>query len=274
MAQQAFDRKFGTDRVQQLPTGPGVYLFRDADAKVIYVGKAKNVRRRLQSYRNASRRRAHRKMRTLVREASSLEVRPQATEQQALLTENALIQQLRPAYNVDGAYAFLYPALGLTGDSRRALLAFTTEPQTWAPLSLRWYGVFRSRPRAKEAFEALCDLLCLLGHRDSRPQLPARQPVRGARLVGVRQLPRPVLEALHSFWAGEDRRLLGLLATELLAKPRARREAGEVQARLRILAAFYEADCQRLHAALRTLGKAGTFVAQAERDALFIQAGS
>ena len=75
MGRRAFDRKFGSALVETLPTGPGIYLFRDAERGVLYVGKAKNVRRRLQNYRNASRRRVHRKMRTLVREASSLEVR-------------------------------------------------------------------------------------------------------------------------------------------------------------------------------------------------------
>ena len=102
-----FDKKFGADFVSQLPTTPAVYLFKDEAANVLYVGKAKNARQRLANYRNASRRKAHTKMRVLVRDAAELEVRPQATEEDALLLESELIRTLRPPHNVDGAFAFL-----------------------------------------------------------------------------------------------------------------------------------------------------------------------
>ena len=184
MGRGAFDKKFGS-ALESLPTGPGVYLFRDSERGVLYVGKAKNIRRRLQNYRNASRRRVHRKMRTLVREASSLEVRAQESESQALLEENALIRVLRPPYNVDGAFAFLYPAVGVGRRDGHTLLCFSTKPEVYAELGLRWFGTFRSRPRAKEAFDALVELLALIGHLSKRTQLPAHKSVRGSRLRGV-----------------------------------------------------------------------------------------
>ena len=112
MGLKRFDRKFGADLVRELPAGPAVYLFKDGEGRVLYAGKAKNIRRRLQSYRNASRRKVHRKMRALVSEASTLEVRLQPSERAALLLENELIRAFRPRYNVDGAYTFLYPAIG------------------------------------------------------------------------------------------------------------------------------------------------------------------
>src|SRR5215510_14757972 len=138
-----FDRKFGAELLRELPREPGVYLFRDAEGRVLYAGKARDLRRRLAGYRNASRRKAHRKMRTLVREAASLEVRPQKSEKRALLLENELIRTLRPRYNVDGAYAFLYPALGVGRDAGRVLLAFTSPPDACSQLDLRWHGCFR-----------------------------------------------------------------------------------------------------------------------------------
>ena len=119
MAARLFDRKFGA--LGDLPRGPGVYLFRDADGNVLYAGKAKDLRRRLAGYRNATPRKAHRKMRTLVREAATLEVRPQESEKHALLLENELIRTLRPPFNVDGAFSFLYPALGVGRDADRVL---------------------------------------------------------------------------------------------------------------------------------------------------------
>ena len=94
-------------------------------------------------------------MRALVRVATSLEVRPQENETQALLLENHLIRTLRPPYNVDGAYAFLYPALGVGSHGGRLLLAFTSAPEEWSDLDVRWHGCFRSRVRSRAAFDAL-----------------------------------------------------------------------------------------------------------------------
>ena len=272
MGKRAFDRKFGTELVDGLPTGPGIYLFRDAHSAVLYVGKAKNLRRRLQNYRNASRKRVHRKMRTLVREASRIEIRPQPSEREALLQENALIRELRPPYNVDGAFAFLYPALGLGRQDGNTLLCFSTKPEQYAQLQLDWFGTFRSRPRAKQAFDALVELLALIGHLEKRTRLPPHPKVRGSRLVALRQLPKALSAALGPFLAGEDRALLGALSTALLAKPRARRDAARVQECLQLLDEFYELDTRRLHEAMARLGHAGTFVPQDERDALFISA--
>ena len=91
-----FDRKFGETFLAELPQSPGVYLFKDEADVVIYVGKAKSLRRRLSDYRNASRRKAHRKMRAIVRDAATVETRDVATEADALLLENELIRELRP----------------------------------------------------------------------------------------------------------------------------------------------------------------------------------
>ena len=272
MGQRAFDKKFGSTLVDGLPTGPAIYLFRDAERSVLYVGKAKNIRRRLQSYRNASRRKVHRKMRTLVREASSVEVRPQESEREALLQENALIRELRPPYNVDGAFAFLYPAIAVGSRDIHTLLCFSTSPEAYAALELRWFGTFRSRPRAKEAFDALVELLALVGHLSKRTQLPRHDLLRGSRLVGLRQLPQELTDLVAPFFAGEDRALLGALAIALLAKPRARREAAQVEERLRLLDRFYEVDTRKLRLAMERLGRAGTFVPQDDRDTLFILA--
>lgn len=266
-----FDRKFGADLLRELPAEPAVYLFKDEDGEVLYAGKAKDIRRRLSSYRNAGRRRAHRKMRTLVREAASLEVRLQPSEREALLVENELIRTLRPRYNVDGAYDFLYPAIGVGVDRDVVLLAFTTEPEAWSALELAWYGSFRSRLRAREAFDALETLLAYLGHAEPRSRLPDVPRRRGSRLVGLRRLPEPLVPALHAFLGGGSRDLLPLLATLLLERPQARSEAPEVQADLRTLDRFRRRDVSRLRDALRATGRHG-FVPRSERDALFIAA--
>lgn len=272
MRSGTFDRKFASALAEAPPAGPGVYLFRDADGHVLYVGKAKNLRRRLASYRRATRRKAHRKMRTLVREAATVEVRALGSEREALLEENTLIRQLRPPYNVDGVFTFLYPAIGIGDAEGHTLLCFSTKPEAWRGLDLRWFGTFRSRPRAKEAFDALVELLAFVGHLSRRTQLPAHAHVRGSRLVGLRRLPRELGEGVARFFGGMDRGVLAALSTQLLTKPRARREAAEVEDRLRMLDRFFDTDTRKLRLALDRLGRTGTFVPQDERDALFILA--
>lgn len=269
---KAFDRKFGPDLLAGLPTTPAVYLYRDGAGSVIYVGKAKNIRRRLGDYRNASRRKVHRKMRMLVREASSLEVRLQDSEQQALQVENELIRTLKPTFNVEGAYAFLYPAIGVARTTRHSLFCFTTEPQAWSLHDFRWYGTFRSRLRAKEAFDRLVDVLSLLAHRERSAALGPQPDVRGSRLVGLRQLAPDLLGAVEDWLRGASTDGLARLSLALVDKPRARREAADVQQWLRTLRDFHDTDLSRLHDALQAVGRRGHFVDQNERDALFIQA--
>lgn len=269
MPSRLFDRKFGA--LDALPRGPGVYLFSDADGRVLYAGKAKDLRRRLAGYRSASLRKAHRKMRALVREAATLEVRPQASERHALLLENELIRTLRPPYNVDGAFAFLYPTLGIGRHGDRVLLAFTSTPEAWSELDVRWHGAFRSRLRARAAFDALVALFARLGHREPVSRLPRVRLRRGARLEAYRRLPPELAVAADAFLAGESRELLSRLFEHLLESASARREAAEVHEQLRTLAAFGQRDVAALRSALTKTGRSG-WVPGAERDALFIAA--
>lgn len=264
-----FDRKFGADLIRELPDKPGVYLFKDAGGAVLYAGKAKNIRRRLQSYRNASRRKAHRKMRTLVQEASSLEVRLQPSEREALLVENELIRRLRPPYNVEGAYSFLYPAIGCAVRAEHALLCFTTRVDALGGLQFRWHGSFRSRRWTLESFDALVSLLSLLGHREPASRLPAHPPMRGTRLVALRRI-EAWMPSVERLLAGESPALLRELSLRLLEKPDARRDAEAVGSDLRQVEAFFHTEAQALREVLRDAGQDARFVSQQERDALFI----
>lgn len=267
-----FDRKFGVDLLRELPEAPAVYLFRDEAGEVLYVGKAKNVRRRLAQYRNASRRKAHRKMRELVRVAHSLEVRVEETETHALLSENELIRELRPEYNVDGAHEFLYPAIGTGGRDGQIWLCIASSLEPYAHLDLRWHGCFRPRWRAREAFDALASLCSRIGHPEPKSRWPDRPSIRGSRFVAVRRLAEEHLSPIQAFLDGRSDELLGLLFDELLEKRGARLEAASVQAELETLKRFYREDACRLAYTRDRAGWNDAFVPQSERDALFIRA--
>jgi excinuclease ABC subunit C len=266
-----FDRKFGADLCRDLPTSPGVYLFKNGDDVVLYVGKAKNLRRRLQCYRNAGRRKAHHKMRALVRDAATVEVRPTDSERQALLLENQLIRSLRPSYNVEGAFFFLYPAIGVCKTNGQTVLCFTTSRESYEPWVFDWYGTFRSRMRTKEAFDAMVMLVSYLGHLEPRTRLRHFPRLRGSRVVGFRRLAPELVATLEAYWAGRDPGAVAHLAQQLLERPAARRDAHEIQEALRVLDEFYLLDIERLSRALRSAGGGLSFVPQQQRDALFIE---
>lgn len=272
MGLKAFDRKFGVDRIRETPAEPGVYLFRDESDEVVYVGKAKDLRARLSQYRNPTRRKIHRKRREIVRAAARLEIRVQPSEQAALLLENELIRSLRPRFNVDGAFDFLYPAIGTGGRGRQCWLCLTTDPDLFEDLDLTWHGVYRPRLAAREAFDELALLLSEIGHPEPRSALPAVPRPRGTRFLGFRRIPAPIRGALPSFLDGESDALLALLFEALLELPDARSHAAEVQQTLRNLRAFHQQDARRLRDARVAVGRSETFVPQAERDALFIEA--
>lgn len=135
-----------------------------------------------------------------------------------------------------------------------------------------WYGTFRSRPRAKEAFDLLIELVARVGHLERMASLGKLPGARGSRLAGVRQLSTELVDDLRSFLSGASADGLKTLALALLEKPGARRDAAEVQDHLRALEDFFVTDLKKLHDALRACGHASTFVSQDERDQLFIRA--
>src|SRR5438874_10412185 len=101
------------EKLQTLPTSPGVYLHKDESGKIIYVGKAKNLRNRVRSYFQSGR--GHDpKTRELVRRIRDLKFIVTDTEVEALVLESNLIKQHKPRYNVLLKDDKQYPHLKLT----------------------------------------------------------------------------------------------------------------------------------------------------------------
>jgi excinuclease ABC subunit C len=101
------------EKIRTLPTQPGVYLYKNAEGEVIYVGKAKNLRSRVRSYLlEASQ--ANAKTGTLMREAVDLDYILVANEHEALALENNLIKERHPRFNILLRDDKTYPYVKLT----------------------------------------------------------------------------------------------------------------------------------------------------------------
>jgi excinuclease ABC subunit C len=87
-------------KIRTLPTGPGCYLYKNAEGEVIYVGKAKNLRSRVRSYFLAATQANNAKTGSLMREAVDIEYITVANEHEALALENNLIKQRKPRFNI------------------------------------------------------------------------------------------------------------------------------------------------------------------------------
>ena len=165
----------------EIPTDPGVYRFRDADGRVIYVGKAKNLRNRLNSY-FASPQTLSPKTYAMVHTAASVEWTVVASEMESLQLEYTWIKEFSPRFNIafrdDKSYPYLaitvndvYPRAMVTrGERRKGVRYFGPYSQAWAiretldallrvfPVRTCTNGVFN---RAKNSGRP-----CLLGYID------------------------------------------------------------------------------------------------------------
>ena len=117
--------------VRLAPTSPGVYRMLNAANDVLYVGKAKNVRKRLSSYARVNAPQPARILR-MIAATISVEIVSTSTETEALLLEANLIKQLRPRFNVQLRDDKSFPYILITGDH-------------WAPQILKHRGA-QSRP--------------------------------------------------------------------------------------------------------------------------------
>jgi excinuclease ABC subunit C len=100
-------------KIRTIPTEPGVYLYKNAEGEVIYVGKAKNLRSRVSSYFHEGRW-EDAKTGTLVREAVDVEYIVVANNKEALALENNLIKQRKPRFNILLRDDKTYPYVKLT----------------------------------------------------------------------------------------------------------------------------------------------------------------
>lgn len=136
---------------RDFPEKPGVYLMKDVNQQVIYVGKAKCLKERLASYYHQPLGSTH-KMDGLLQNVKEIETRVLGSELEALLVESQLIKQLQPAYNVQLRNYELYPFIKI--DVQHAFPRVYASREVTAD-GARYFGPFRSRRLVDLTIEVL-----------------------------------------------------------------------------------------------------------------------
>jgi excinuclease ABC subunit C len=130
------------DKVKQFPNGPGIYLMKDAQGRVIYIGKAKNLRSRASSYFHKTAT-GDRRICDWIGEVADVEFLAADSEVDALLMEARLVKDIQPKYNRDLKDDKSFPYLQITTGEDFPRVNFTRQP---LDRGAKLYGPF---PRAK-----------------------------------------------------------------------------------------------------------------------------
>ncbi|HET6404782.1 MAG TPA: excinuclease ABC subunit UvrC [Candidatus Thermoplasmatota archaeon] len=210
-----------------IPDEPGVYLFKDVDGKVLYVGKAGSLRARLASYRPGQ---VEPRKEAMLERSADLELILTATEKEALLLESSLIKRHHPRYNVrltdDKRYPFIlltdhkYPRVRIVRDTNLKGQLFGPFPDAgaaWRTLKTM-QEVFRLRD-CKELIPGgclnyqmkLCWAPCILDHAERQRKTGDRE------LSDVDPEARyaAAVDEARAFLKGDMERLAGTLTRQM-----------------------------------------------------------
>jgi excinuclease ABC subunit C len=134
-----------TEQRRALPDGPGVYLFRDARRKVLYVGKALSMRKRVAGHFGKPRA-------AMIDEVRDIEFIATETEAEALLAEQEFIKRHRPVFNVRLRDDKSYPYIGISLDEEFPRIYFTRERHRRGRV---YFGPFSNAKRVRETLDLL-----------------------------------------------------------------------------------------------------------------------
>src|SRR5688572_26088550 len=138
-------------KVREFPQAPGVYLMKDRAGRVIYIGKAKNLRARASSYflKAAA---DERRTADLVKEIYDIDFIPCDSEVDAVLAESRLVKDIQPKFNCDLKDDKTFPYLEITTREDFPRVEVTREPNS---TGTKLYGPFTSAGSLRGAVQAL-----------------------------------------------------------------------------------------------------------------------
>jgi excinuclease ABC subunit C len=195
-----------SERIRELPDSPGVYLFHDAGGELLYVGKARSIRKRVASHFSGGETR-------LTSRVDRIEFLVTANEAEALLAEQSFIKRHRPRFNIRLRDDKSYPYVCVSLDEEYPRVYFTREKHR---AGRAYFGPFSSAKRVRETLDLLGKLFQFRtcegaepGRRSGSPCLDYYIKRCGAPCVGYvsQEEYRRNIDAIVDFLSGRYRRV-------------------------------------------------------------------
>lgn len=138
------------EQLSAVPERPGVYLWRDADGEVLYVGKAKMLRRRMRQYVTGHDERE--KIPLMMEQVASFDYYVTGNEVESLILESSLIKEYRPPYNVNYRDDKTYPYIAITTGDPFPAIKYTREKHR---PGTRYFGPYTDARAARETIDVV-----------------------------------------------------------------------------------------------------------------------
>lgn len=276
LSSSRFEKSFGESALETLPSEPGVYFVYDSSGAIAYIGKARNLRRRLFQYRNAKRIKKHQKMRKIVAEGRRLEWTVCASSLEAELREVELIQAHRPRLNLAQAFSHRYYFIGISIQGDNLEWIITENEQALKTLTqMRWFGAFRSKSAFQEFWRCCLSLFSAAYHLiPSAPHPTLKDMKIGHRRLRCSRISKDRILEWEAFFSGRNWDALQSLSLDLLeassdgGRRSLRSNRSDIGKKLRMLRWFFNAEPRRLARLTRNTPHEGLCVPQKLRDLL------
>ena len=236
---------YPADRRRELPDEPGVYLFRDDRGRVIYVGKAISIRKRVASHFSNPSTRAGRDLLPMIEQVEALVVQ---TESEALLVEQNFIKQYKPRFNIRLRDDKSYPYIAISLDEDFPRVYFTRERHR---RDRAYFGPYSNAKRVRATLEVLGKVFMFRscdgpepGRRSGSPCLDYYIKRCEAPCVGYidREGYRKAIDGVTAFLSGRYREIERELEDEMRAASEQQRfeDAARERNRLRAVRSLLE----------------------------------
>lgn len=199
------------DKLALLPAVPGVYFMKDAAGGIIYVGKSKNLKQRIQSYFHHSEAHSN-KVRRMVAQIKDLDIRLTDTEFEALLLECSYIHKYKPVYNKKMKNTLAYAYIVIQPGDVRKPVKVTHHPEEWSGGSC--FGPYTSSiHRIEEAVQGMLDSFRINCNQTSPSGRPCLNYSLG-KCIGMcasdaaREEYDRIVDLILAFFSGGDRQLI------------------------------------------------------------------
>lgn len=271
------EKRLGSDFFDALPREPGIYKMYGRQGSLLYVGKAKNLRTRLFTYRRAKVGKTSRKTIRLIRMVHKITYELCGNEKEALLLENQLIREHRPEFNhakkSPETYYFIHfrdedTSLAFKLNMRQLV---EEHEEGW-----KTFGAFKGHVMVRKALGALLRLIYLAEHRvDSVHHLPSvllknltpmnyRHPIPEETLLDHQQIER--------LFMGDSEQFFDFILDYFKKENLMEQYIGKlILEDLEALKRFYQNCCQKNHQIMEQLGLESHIIPQNKLDDYLIE---